>query len=161
MDTTESSGGDAAEETAVSEKPAETTTQQDNTPKPQAPKAEKTYSASYVGELRQEAAKNRKAYEKTSAEYAELSEQVEALTAERDQAVDKALRLSVAQDKGVPNDLVDRLKGSTKEELESDAEALLSALSSQRGRQDVGQSAKSPATTKPADPLLDAVVERL
>lgn len=45
----------------------------------------------------------------------------------------KALRLQVALDKQVPAELIDRLRGETKEELEADAEALMALVGSGDG----------------------------
>ncbi|NOK59130.1 MAG: hypothetical protein GFH27_549283n410 [Chloroflexi bacterium AL-W] len=57
--------------------------------------------------------------------FKELYEQREQeLNAERA----KSLRLEVAARKGIPTDLIDRLRGSTAEELEQDADTLLSFI---------------------------------
>jgi hypothetical protein len=45
----------------------------------------------------------------------------------------KALRLEVALDKKVPAELIDRLRGETKEELETDADALMALVGSGDG----------------------------
>lgn len=76
------------------------------------------------------------------ADHSQLQESVQTLTGERDTIAserdalkgEKAtaeienLKLRVALSKSVPADLIDRLKGSTQEELEADAEVLLGAL---------------------------------
>ena len=58
--------------------------------------------------------------------------EVERLTTERDgvkteaqRTAEENMRLRVALEKGIPAELIDRLRGGTKEELESDADQLL------------------------------------
>lgn len=102
----------------------------------------KTFGADYVKKLRDEAAKYRteaKANADAAARLAEiedadkseqqkLTDQLTKITAERDEAVTSAARLRVAVSKGVPAELVDRLRGDTEDELAADADKLLALV---------------------------------
>lgn len=66
-------------------------------------------------------------------EIEKLTEQVGTLTKSWEDAQSRALRLEVAQKAGIPVDLVDRLQGSTTEELTQDAERLKAFLKSPEG----------------------------
>ena len=125
----------------------------------------KQFDESYVKELRGEAAGHRK-------KVVELSERLEELEA-RDQSetekatgrADKAekrasdaeaklLRLEVALEKNVPADLIDFLAGSTREEVEQKADALLKHVAQPNDDTpppDFGGGARPPVTP-PASP---------
>ena len=64
--------------------------------------------------------------DKTEAE--KTAEKLSQLEKDSQTSAAKALRLEVALDKGLPKALATRLQGSTKEELESDADTLLSLV---------------------------------
>lgn len=65
-------------------------------------------------------------------EWQKLAEQRKAEIAEKDTQITeeraKNLRLQVASEKGLPADLVDRLRGATQEEISKDADALLAHI---------------------------------
>ena len=101
--------------------------------------AEPTFSKDYVQKLREEAAKHRidgneakaKVEELTLAGKTEIEKAAQrALDAEgrAATALKKLLRIEVAQSKNVPSELVDRLVGDTREELEKDADTLLKSV---------------------------------
>lgn len=79
--------------------------------------------------------------------------QVTTLTQERDAAAARALRLEVALDKGLPAALARRLLGDTREEIESDADELLSTMGGRPATPDAkagtgnGQPAKADLNT--------------
>jgi hypothetical protein len=86
---------------------------------------------------------------------------VEKLTGERDTLRGELeptkaenLRLRVALDKKLPTELIDRLKGSTKEELEADADQLLQLVGSPRGGHDGGPRGRSAAPASDMDAFL-------
>ena len=100
---------------------------------------EPTFSKDYVQKLREEAAKHRidgneakaKVEELTLAGKTEIEKAAQrALDAEgrAATALKKLLRIEVAQSKNVPSELVDRLVGDTREELEKDADTLLKSV---------------------------------
>ena len=66
-------------------------------------------------------------------EIEKLTERLSALESAEKEARDRARRLEVAGKKGIPTDLVDRLRGESVEELEQDADALLAFLKSPEG----------------------------
>lgn len=70
--------------------------------------------------------------DKTEAQ--KLTDRATAAETDATQAKRELERYRVARDKKIPAEWVDRLKGSTKEELEADAEALLEALGTQQQR---------------------------
>lgn len=105
-------------------------------PTQQEPESKKTFDEDYVKELRKEAAEARTAKNKAEAKAQEYEDkdksELEKATGERDKfkseaetATAEALRLRVALTKQIPAELIDRLKGSTQEELEADADELL------------------------------------
>jgi hypothetical protein len=75
---------------------------------------------------------------------------LQTVTGERDHAAATALRFTVAASKGLDLDLADRLKGSTKEELEADAESLLPKLSSAGGFDGGARPSRAPKTEDPS-----------
>lgn len=105
----------------------------------------KMFDADYVKSLRQEAAKYRtqakdlaekaKAYdeyvESQKTEAQKIADALEAATKERDTMKAELLRHQVAAKKNLPGALVERLRGSTLEEMEADADALLAGLKDQ------------------------------
>lgn len=86
-------------------------------------------------EAEKELARYRKAeQDKADADKSELQKAAEAREAAEKRAVDaesRALRLEVAQEKGLTAAQAKRLQGSTREELETDAEELLAAFPAQ------------------------------
>ena len=103
----------------------------------------KTFDAEYVRQLRAEAAKNRKEAQEAKAraqeyedrdksETEKLTGKVTNLTDENKSLKGENLRLRVAIDKKLPADLIDRLRGDTKEELEADAESLLQLVNNNK-----------------------------
>jgi len=76
-------------------------------------------------DLAKEKADAEKEKKEKQGEWQELATKAET---EASKATAKALRLEVALEKGLPADLVDRLKGDTREDLEADADSLLELL---------------------------------
>lgn len=73
---------------------------------------------------------------------------------QRDALLIETLRNKVALHKGLPPELVDRLRGSTEEEMSADADALLALIpATSRPRGDVDQGVRS-AIPLNGDPLL-------
>lgn len=105
----------------------------------------KVFDADYVSKLRGEAAKYRtqakelaeKAkkfdeHEKSQkSEQEKLTDDLRAATESRAQLESELLRMKVASSKNLPASLVGRLQGNSVEELEADADALMSDLKSQ------------------------------
>ena len=101
-----------------------------------------TFDADYVKKLRAESAKYRteaKAAAEKARQFDEITEsqkselqkaQERAEAAERQlqDAQVEALRAKIASAKGIPAYIADRLKGSTQEEMEADADAMLEEL---------------------------------
>lgn len=102
----------------------------------------KVFDADYVKGLRQEAAKYRteakalaekaKAYDEyTESQKTEQQKVADALAqaqAERDRLQSELLRVQIISKKQLPASLAERLRGSTLEELEADADALMAEL---------------------------------
>lgn len=84
--------------------------------------------------------------DKDLSEVDKLRKQVAELTSERDGHALKALRLEVAAAKGLSPAQAKRLVGSTKEELEADADEILEAFPAKNG-------ATPPPTNKPSPSL--------
>ncbi len=113
-------------------------------------------------ELEPLAAKARELEESNKSEAQRLQERAEAAERAAQEAQSRALRIEVASAKGLPAQLAARLTGSTQEELEADADALLALVAP-----------KQPATGKPGDALVgtrtppaapqdaDAIVDKL
>lgn len=146
----------------MSETASETTAPQQAQDAPQ--EQPKTFDAEYVANLRKEAARYRteakanaeaarKLAEVEQRDMSELEKLQKALAderAQREQSEAAALRQSVALAKKLPLELVDRLRGATREELEADAEALLALVNGPRRMQpDFSQGAQSPAPLTP------------
>ena len=78
--------------------------------------------ASKLDEIEQQ---NQSEIEKANSKAATLAEEKQALGDQNKSLTTENLRLRVALDKSVPSDLIDRLRGETKEDLEADADSLL------------------------------------
>lgn len=150
--------------TATKEPPAkepEPKTPEPTDDKPLGPEGEKALEAfktrareaeALVKELKPLAQKAREAeeankteLEKANGKVAELEGQVKSLT-------DDSLRLRVAIEKKIPAELIDRLKGSSQEELETDAEELLKLVGGGNGTAtDFGGGPRTPAPTGDMD----------
>lgn len=78
--------------------------------------------------LKEYEAKQRQEEEKQLAEQNKWKELYEKLQAELKAREVENLRLRIASSKGLPNELVERLRGETEEELSKDADALLDLL---------------------------------
>lgn len=76
-----------------------------------------------------------------------LTGRVTAAERERDDARSEALRTRVALRKQLPDELADRLRGDTDEELSADADRLLALIKSGRARGDVDQGTRGEAST--------------
>lgn len=72
-----------------------------------------------------------------------LEERATAAERERDEQAAALLRMRVAVAKQLPADLVDRLRGSTEQELQADADQLLTLMSGARPRGDIDQGART------------------
>lgn len=66
--------------------------------------------------------------ESNKSEQEKLADQLSTAVRERDEAIKAASRLRVAVEKGLPADLVDRLRGDTDDELAEDADKLLALV---------------------------------
>ena len=111
-------------------------------PQPGGDEQPATYDREYVERLRRDTAKFRneaKANAEAAKRLAALedaqksesqrqTEQLQALQRERDEAAQALARYRVATAKGVPADLVDRLRGNNEDELTEDADRLLAIL---------------------------------
>lgn len=79
-----------------------------------------------------DAAKAWREYELSQkSEHEKLAEQLAAAQAEASQASTTLLRYQIAAEKGIPNDALDLLVGSTREELQTAADKLLSLIADQ------------------------------
>lgn len=112
--------------------------QEPETDKPVEPKGQepRQFDEAVVTQLRQENAAARKARnelevklkefeDRDKSEAEKAAERTKTLEAEAETAKAEALRMRVALSKKLPVELIDRLRGSTKEELEADADDLL------------------------------------
>jgi hypothetical protein len=81
--------------------------------------------ASKLAEIEEQ---NKSEIEKANGKATVLTEEKQSLSDTNKSLEAENLRLRVALDKSVPSDLVDRLKGETKEELEADADSFLKRL---------------------------------
>jgi hypothetical protein len=124
------------------------------------PTGEKVFDAAYVAELRKEAAKYRteaqeakgKAEEYENAQKSELEKaqgKLSKVEQAKSEAEAKLLRYEVAQEKEVPAKLVPLLTGSTKEELESQANLILENVKAGESKPDFDGGAREPV----AEPL--------
>lgn len=149
---------------------SEQSPEQTGTVAPQAGEQEpQTFDAEYVKKIRAEAAKYRTeakanadaasrlaAYEESQkTETQRLTEERDALKAERDSVRSEAMRSKVALTKGLPADLADRLRGSSEDELTEDADRLLALLKpsgpARFGDVDQGVRSTAPAKAGPAE----------
>ncbi|MEU2724070.1 hypothetical protein [Streptomyces smyrnaeus] len=80
-----------------------------------------------------------------------LSERATTAEQRAEQAQAELLRYRVARDKKIPAEWVDRLRGSTQEDLEADADSLLEALGEQQRRQTPSYDGGVRQTAKPTD----------
>lgn len=88
------------------------------------------------------------------AKKSDLDKLTERATAAEKSAADaqaELLRYRVARDKKIPAEWVDRLRGSTQEDLEADADSLLEALGTQQQRQTPSYDGGVRQTAKPTD----------
>ncbi|MBA2504818.1 MAG: DUF4355 domain-containing protein [Thermoleophilaceae bacterium] len=76
-------------------------------------------------DLKTAAARLAELEESKKSDVEKLASERDRLQGEMDRAAAENLRLRVATSKGLPADLVDRLRGSTQEEMEADADQLL------------------------------------
>lgn len=137
------------------------------TDEPQEGDESKTFDAAYVKKLRDEAAKYRteaKANADAAARLAEIEDEqktetqrlTDQLAAEKEQRAKverEALRLRVATAKGVPVDLIDRLRGDTEEELSADADSLLELVGAQKKNGNHVPREGTPSTQHQADEM--------
>jgi hypothetical protein len=144
--------------------------------KPQEGEA-KNFDADYVKKLRDEAARYRteaKANADAAKRLAELEESQKTETqrlsdglaaekAQREQAEQSLLRLRVAVAKGLPADLVDRLRGDSEEELSADADSLLALVGKQQkpGLHVAREGGNSGGTSSTADLFAAAIKDQL
>jgi hypothetical protein len=100
-----------------------------------------------------EAAQKWREYEESQKpEQERLAEELTRIKAEASEASVKLMRYEVASQKGIPSDAIDLLNGSSREELESNADKLLSLIANQSktpSKPDVntGKPATASATT--------------
>lgn len=148
---------DTAEETQAPVAEHDEAAVESETVEAQSSEEPKTFDAEYVGKLRGEAAKYRtqakdlaekaKAYdeyvESQKSEQEKITDELQRAQTEKAQAQQELLRMKVAASKNLPTSLVERLRGETVEELEQDADSLLSELKSQY----VEKSAPTPTQT--------------
>jgi hypothetical protein len=112
--------------------------------------AEKTASSA-AKERDRLAARLQELEDRDKSEAQKLAERAQTAETEAAKARTQLLRFEVASDKKLPASWANRLQGSTKEELEADAEALLKDLKDQQQRQspnyDGGVRKPAPAPT--------------
>jgi hypothetical protein len=93
-----------------------------------------------------------------------LAEELAQAKAEASQAASQLMRFEVANEKGIPADALDLLNGSTREELESSAEKLLSLIANQSKTQikpDINQGKPSSNGASTADQFASALSDLL
>ena len=118
-------------------------------PTTQADKDWKAETEKWKTLARQHEANSKKLLAIEESQKTEAQKLVDARAAAEKTATDsqaEAMRLRVAVAKGLPADLIDRLHGSTKEELEADADALLKLFKTQ---QSTGDPARVVADLRP------------
>lgn len=101
-----------------------------------------------------------KAKEAEEANKSEVQRAMEALDGERrarTEAETKLLRFEVANDKGIPAELVRFLTGSTRDELEDAADSLLAAVNKTTKPKPTSRSAERVATGQTSTSALDAM----
>lgn len=99
-----------------------------------------------------ELAELRKAQDSSKSEMDKVSEKLAALEERAEKAEREALVAKVAQAKKLPATFANRLSGSTEEELEADADAILEALEEASGGEEE-EPGKKPAPSKPKPKL--------
>ena len=108
-----------------------------------------------------EAAQKWREYEQAQKPVQErLAEELAQAKAEASQAASRLLRFEIAAEKGVPNDALDLLNGSSREELESSAEKLLSLIANQSKqtiKPDVNQGKPASGGSTPAHQFASAL----
>ncbi|MEU4967782.1 hypothetical protein [Streptomyces smyrnaeus] len=80
-----------------------------------------------------------------------LSERATSAEQRAETAQAELMRYRVARDKKIPAEWVDRLRGSTQEDLEADADSLLEALAEQQRRRTPSYDGGVRQTAKPTD----------
>lgn len=94
-----------------------------------------------------EVAELRKSFETLQKEFSDYKDsadaQITALTGERDANSAKLMRMQIAHDKGLPIELVEKLSGTTAEELEASASLIQSHFAS--AGEEAGQAVSEPA----------------
>lgn len=90
-----------------------------------------------------------------------LAERAEAAERELAESRLDSLRTRVAIQKGVPADLVDRLRGDTEDDLSADADRLLALLQPGKPRGDVAQGPRGEDMALNGDPLLASLKTKL
>jgi hypothetical protein len=127
--------------------------------------ARKWESRAKAAKADSEAAAKWRDYEKSlKPEQERLAEELAQIKAEASEATTKLMRYEVATQKGVPSDAVDLLTGSTKEELESAADKLLSLIANQSKtptKPDVNQGKAASGGISTADQFASAMGELL
>ena len=112
-----------------------------------------------------EAAAKWRDYEKSlKPEQERLAEELAQIKVEASEATTKLMRYEVATQKGIPSDAVDLLNGSTKEELESAADKLLSLIANQSKtptKPDVNQGKAASGGISTADQFANAMGDLL
>lgn len=98
-------------------------------------------------QLREIQARLKEIEDKDKSEVDKLRDQLAELTKERDSLATNSLRAEIAMSKGLTAAQAKRLVGSTREELEADADEILAAFPSQAG------GAPPPPTTSPKPDL--------
>lgn len=146
----------------MSQEPTEPTGQE---PTPQEPPSgqqpgqepePQTFDREYVQQLRAEAARHRTEAQEAKSRVEEferanqtdlerVSGERDTLKSELEPTKQENLRLRVALDKKLPPELVDRLKGGTKEEMEADADSLLELVGQQQPPPNFGGGPRRPA----------------
>jgi len=147
----------------------ETPAQDPEQPKPEAPKkAAETDWRAEAKKWEQRAKENSTAAQRLAAleeaqktEAQKLAERAEAAEKERDAMRLETLRARVAITKGVPADLVDRLRGDTEDDLAEDADRLLALIQPGKPRGDVAQGPRGDTAALNSDPLLDDLKAKL
>lgn len=127
--------------------------------------ARKWESRAKAAKADSEAASKWREYEKSlKPEQERLAEELAQIKVEASEASAKLMRYEVATQKGVPTDAVDLLNGSTKEELESAADKLLSLIANQSKtptKPDVNQGKANSGGTSTADQFANAMGDLL
>lgn len=136
--------------------------------KPEAPKPTEVDWKAKAREWEKRAKENSTAAARLAElEEAQKSEQQRA--SERAEAAEKelaamrldALKARVALAKGLPADLVDRLRGDTEDELADDADRLLALIQPGKPRGDVAQGPRGEDLALNGDPLLASLKDKL